>query len=208
MTKEQEKIINSMLEDRQVRKSIVATSHKWFFYLYFSHYIKYEMAPFHDDMFNLTEDMKIRSAVVASFRGSAKSTIFTLSFPIWAILGEQQLKHVLIISSTQHKAQMLLQHIKKELETNVLLQSDLGPFREERNEWNTVSLYIPKYDAKISIASSEQSIRGIRFKEHRPQLLILDDLEDIELVKTKEGRDKLDNWLMSEVIPAGANQPE
>ena|ERR1035437_3438521 len=196
-------LIDKMLKDPLLRKKVVSNSHSWFFYFYFPHYIKYKMAQFHEEMFAITENTKVRSAVIVAFRGSAKSTIFSLSFPIWAILGKQQIKHVLIISGTQQKAQQLLQHIKREFETNHMLQSDLGPFKEEKNEWNTTSLYIPRYDAKITVASTEQSIRSIRFKEHRPQLIILDDIEDLDSVKTKEGRDKVDNWLMGEVIPAG-----
>ncbi len=196
-------IIDKMIHDQEFRLGVVTKSHPWFFYYYFSNYIKFKMAPFHAEMFSLTEDTAVRSAVIVAFRGSAKSTIFTLSFPIWAILGEQQIKHVVIFSSTQHKAQTILQNIKREFETNRALQMDLGPFKEERNEWNTVSLYVPKYDAKITIASVEQSIRGIRFKEHRPQLILIDDMEDLESVKTLESRNKIDQWLMGEVIPSG-----
>ena len=197
-------IIERMLTDQTFRMEVVKESHAWFFYYYFPHYIKYKMAEFHEAMFDLSEDQNIRTAVLVAFRGSAKSTLFTLSFPIWAILGTQQIKHILILSSTQQKAQLLLQHIKRELETNRVLQIDLGPFKEEKNgEWNTTSLYLTRYDAKITIGSVEQSIRGIRFKEHRPQLILIDDLESIESVKTKEGRDKIDQWLMGEVIPAG-----
>jgi predicted phage terminase large subunit-like protein len=202
-TSERDAIIERMLHDEAFRYSVVTDSHAWFFYYYFSHYIKAPMAPFHHDMFVLTENANISNAIIMAFRGSAKSTIFTLSLPIWAILGKQQIKHIVLISSTQQKAQLLLQHIKHEFESNRALQMDLGPFKEERNEWNTISLYVPKYDAKITAASVEQSVRGMRFKEHRPQLILIDDMEDLESVKTLESRNKIDNWLMGEVIPAG-----
>jgi predicted phage terminase large subunit-like protein len=198
-----EEMVDIMIADRKVRKEIVSKSHAWFFHFYFPHYIKYEMAPFHEKMFIFTEDPNVKNAVIVAFRNSAKSTLFSLSFPIWAILGEQKIKHVLLLSGTQQKAQTLLQHIKREFETNRMLQSDLGPFREEKNIWNTTSLYVPKYDAIITCGSVEQSIRSIRFKQYRPQLIILDDIDDLESVKTKESRDKMDNWLTGEVIPAG-----
>lgn len=54
------------------------------------------------------------------------------------------------------------------------------------------------------ISSVEQSIRGMRHNENRPDLIILDDIEDIQSVKTKAGRDKAFNWLVSEIIPAGS----
>ncbi len=198
-----EEIIKTMLKDKRVRLSIAKRSHKFFFFFYFSHYAECEIAPFHEEMFSITQDRDVRNAIILGFRGCGKSTIFTLSFPLWAILGEQKIKHVLILSETQQKAQMFLKQLKYELETNELLKKDMGPFQEERSGWNLTSLYLPYYDAKISIASTEQSIRSLRHKQYRPQLIIADDLENLESVKTKEGRDKIYNWLVGDVMPAG-----
>ena len=197
-------IIEIMLKDKRVRLNIARRSHKFFFYCYFSHYIEYEEAPFHQEMFAITQNRNIRNATISGFRGCGKSTIFTLSFPLWAILGEQKIKHVLILAKTQDKAQMYLQHIKFEFETNELLKRDMGPFQEERNGWKLTSLYLPHYKAKISIASTEQSVRSLRHNQYRPQLIIADDLEDLESVKTREGRDKIYNWFFSDVMPAGS----
>jgi len=201
-----EEIIKVMLRDKRVRLNIIKRSHKFFFYFYFPHYTEFEIAPFHEEMFHITQDVKVRNAVIVAFRGSSKSTIFSLSFPLWAILGEQKIKFILILSQTQQKAQMFLQQIKYELETNDLLKKDLGPFQEERNQWNIVSLYLQRYNAKITIASTEQSVRGLRHKQFRPQLIICDDLEDIDSVKTIESREKVYNWLVGEVFPAGARK--
>jgi hypothetical protein len=60
-----------------------------------------------------------------------------------------------------------------------------------------------KHGARITVASTEQSIRGIRHNEHRPDLIICDDVEDVQSTKTREGRDKTYHWLDGEVIPAG-----
>lgn len=80
----------------------------------------------------------------------------------------------------------------------------MGPFQEERNGWNLTSLYIPKYNAKITAASTEQSVRSYRHMQYRPQLIVCDDLEDMETVKTIEGRDKTHVWLLGDVIPSGS----
>jgi len=199
-----EEIVEVMMKDKRVRLAILKKSHKCFFRYYFSpEYTEYETAPFHEEIFQMTQDADIRMAVVLGFRGCGKSTLLGLSFPIWAILGEQKIKYVLIISKTQHKAQMMLQMLKYIFETNEKLKKDLGPFSEERNGWNLTSLYIPKYRAKITAASTEQSIRSYRHMQHRPQLIICDDLEDLESVKTAEGRDKVYSWMTGDLIPAG-----
>jgi predicted phage terminase large subunit-like protein len=59
------------------------------------------------------------------------------------------------------------------------------------------------YGARISAASTEKAIRGARYQQHRPDLIILDDIEDINSVKTQDSRDKLYQWFTSEVVPLG-----
>jgi glycosyltransferase involved in cell wall biosynthesis len=88
-----------------------------------------------------------------------------------------------------------------ELESNDLLKADLGPFQED--EWNANSIVIPKYNARITAASAEQSIRGIKHGQYRPNLIIADDCEDSSSVKTQEGRDKTYDWFTKEILPLG-----
>lgn len=70
-------------------------------------------------------------------------------------------------------------------------------------EWKSSSLVLTKYDARISAVSIGESIRGVRHKNIRPDLIICDDVEDLQTVKTRESRDKTYRWLMGDVIPAG-----
>lgn len=165
--------------------------------------MEYPIADFQREMMALAENKDIRNIVIAGFRNSAKSTILSLAFVIWAILGEHQMKHVLIAGKTEQKAQGLLQHIKDELVQESLLRKDLGPFKEFKSPWNVSSIVLNRYDARITAVSTEQQIRGIRHGRHRPQLIILDDIEDIDSVRTQESRDKMHEWLTREIIPAG-----
>lgn len=189
--------------DRKIRQALARDSHYWFFHLYFAQYVKHETAPFQKEMFLLTEDEKLKLAVVVAFRGSAKSTIMTLSYPIWAVIGKQEKKFVLLLSQTQPQARQHLINLKRELESNELLRADLGPFEFQSDEWGVTALVLPKYGAKIMAASSETSIRGIKHGQHRPDLIICDDVEDLNSVKTREGRNKTFDWLNGEVIPCG-----
>ncbi|MFC1622674.1 hypothetical protein ACFL1Y_01610 [Patescibacteria group bacterium] len=200
MTKE---IIQKIINDSKVRTRVAFQSHSWFFAMYFGHYIKKESPPFHNKLFRITEDKNISTAVIVSFRGSAKSTLMTLSYPIWAIIGAPQKKFIIIVGQTQRQAKQHLSNIKRELESNKLLRDDLGPFEEQQDEWGSYSLVMPKYGAKITAVSMEQTIRGLRHQEYRPDLIICDDIEDLMTVKTREGRNKIFNWITGEVIPAG-----
>jgi predicted phage terminase large subunit-like protein len=188
---------------RNMRAEVAIRDHKWFFATYFPQYITYGASPVHDNLFAITEDESTSLAVVMAFRGSAKSTIMTMSYPIWAIIGKQQKKFVLIASQTQYQARVHLINIKRELESNELLANDLGPFVEQREEWGTTSLFIPRFNARITAISTEQSVRGIRHGAYRPDLIIADDVEDTNSVKTKDGRNKTFDWYTGEIIPAG-----
>lgn len=193
----------SIIKDRDCRIEVAKQSHLWFFHIYFSHYITYPTSRFQKEFFSLSEDENINPLAVMAFRGSAKSTIFTLSYPIWSILGKQGKKFVVLLGQTQRQAKQHLINIKRELEGNELLRKDLGPFKEQEDEWGSYSLVLPWYNARISAASMEQTIRGMRHNQYRPDLIICDDIEDMATVKTKEGRDKIFNWISSEIIPAG-----
>lgn len=198
-----DEVIHRLISETNFRLQLVWKNHFWFFHYYFRDYITFPTAEFQKGMFSLTEIDSPKMVIVVAFRGSAKSTIFTMSYPLWAILGKQQKKFVIILSQTQRQAQHHLASIKSELERNPRLCKDLGPFREETDTWGRSSLVIPRYGARITAVSIEQPIRGLRHLQHRPDLIIADDIEDIQSVKTKEGRDKTYDILQGEIIPAG-----
>ena len=37
----------------------------------------------------------------------------------------------------------------------------------------------------------EQAIRGMRYKQYRPEIVILDDIEDVNSTRTREMREKI-----------------
>ncbi len=199
-----EKLFDKVVSDQAMRKVLVREKLEYFFPIYLHRYMQYETAEFQKEIFDILEDEKIKLAVICAFRGSAKSTIITTAYVLWSILGVQQRKFIVICGQTEQKARQYLINIKNELMHNDLLKTDLGPFTEETNNLgNATAIIIKKLNVKIMISSVEQSIRGMRHGEHRPDLIILDDIEDTNSVKTKEGRNKTFNWLTSEVVPAG-----
>jgi len=194
--------VSRVLNEPTMRREIVKRSHMYFFCTYFPHYITYEMAPMHHEIFRITEDQSMPLSVITAFRGSGKSTIMTLSYVLWSILGSPQKKFVVIISQTQEQARQHFANLKKELETNELLREDLGPFRQE-DSWNSCSLILPKYNAKIIAVSREQSFRGVKHGQYRPDLVVADDIDDLASVKSEESRNNTYKWFTSEVLPLG-----
>ncbi len=195
-------IMEAITGSRNVRAELARQSHRAFFAIYLSRYFTYPSAPFHEEIFDITERDDNCNAVITAFRGSGKSTLLTLSYPLWSIIGKKQRKFVLILAHTMHQAQTYIKNIKSEMEGNELLCLDLGPFKEE-DDWRSFSVVIPKYDARITCASYEQGIRGLRHRQHRPDLIICDDIEDLDSVKTLESRDRTYNWFKGDLLPSG-----
>ncbi len=171
--------------------------------VYFGHYFTSPFAAFHQYLFAQTENIKQKFLVALAFRGSGKSTILSLSLPIWSVVGMPQKKCILIIGQTQKQARQYLTNIKEELSTNPLLLSDLGPFEEQDEEWNAGAIVIKQYGAKIIALSREQGIRGLRHLQNRPDLVICDDVENIDSTRGQDARDANYDWYTSEVIPCG-----
>lgn len=194
-------LTDQIINDPIYRAQLSRESHWYFFHTYLNDSVVYPTAPFQKEIFDITENDSINMAVIVAFRGSAKSTIITLSYPIWAILGRTKKKFIVMISQTQEQARSHFKNLKRELETNALLRSELGPFQED--EWNSNSIILSKYNARITHLSSDQAIRGIKHGNIRPELIICDDIEDVSSTKTREGRDRTYKWLTQEVIPTG-----
>lgn len=192
-----------MTKDKKIRTAITRESFSYFFHFYYAHYVKYATANFQKEIIRLIEVSDKDDLFIVAFRGSGKSTIVTAAYPIWAILGQQEKKFVVIFCQTQAQAKQHMMNLRRELEDNELLKKDLGPFRENSDEWGAQSIVFSNTNARITVASVDQSIRGIRHYENRPDLIICDDVEDINSTKTRDSRNKTYQWLKSEVIPAG-----
>lgn len=195
-------IIDLMVHDQNFRRKAARENFQLFFACYFGHYIKYPFADFHREMFRLAGDPNVKTLAIMGARNSAKSTILNTALSIWSLLGAPEKHCGVIASRTQQKSKQHFMNTRKELESNKLLRSDLGPFKTEESQWGS-TIELSKYDAQLTFASAEQSLRGIRHKQYRLDLLIVDDIEDNESVKTFDGRNQTYNWLTQDAIPAG-----
>ncbi len=198
-----ELLLQRISTDTSIRKALVKESHEAFCSIYLSHHITHPYAFFHKEMFRATEKYDQKINVFMAFRGSGKSTILNLSNTIWSIIGKHQKKLVLIISKSRVQSQAHFENIKSELEENELLKQDLGPFKASGNEWGEYSIELPLYGAKIMCIRSLQNIRGLKYKNQRPDLIICDDMEDIVSVRDKQNREILFQWFIGEVMSIG-----
>lgn len=200
---EQIEIIKALIHDPAARVAAAEKSFHIFLAVYLNHYLEFPMAQFQHRLIELAEDTTTPFVAVEAFRGSGKSSLITVAYALWSILGYQKKKHIVIISGTMEQAAGHMRNIRLELEENDLLRNDLGPFQEEGIEWRLNSIHLMRHGARIMAASWESLTRGTRRGAHRPDLIIVDDVESPENVRTREGRDKLYRWLTSDIIPMG-----
>lgn len=171
--------------------------------VYLPHYLALPPADFHPEMVRLLEDPLMRFVSIIGFRGSAKSSFASLALPLWAAL-EQKARFVVLFSDTAVQARLTLANIRHELEENHVLIKDYGDKSEgmkKQREWTQTNLLLNN-GVRILCRSRGQRIRGLRHREFRPDLVILDDPEELEKVQQKDYRDKTERWLRSELIPA------
>jgi hypothetical protein len=72
---------NEIIRNPAVRRKLAFENIQYFFAIYLSQHITYALATFHYDFFDIAEDETNLFAIVLAFRGSGKSTIFSLCYP-------------------------------------------------------------------------------------------------------------------------------
>ncbi len=203
MKKLSPEVIQAVINDSAVRTALVYQNHEAFCSIYLRRHLKYEFAWFHKEMFRITESYQHKLNVFMAFRGSGKSTILNLSNALWSILGKHQKKFVVVVSKTRVQSQSHFDNIKQELEENELLKHDLGPFQATKEDWGAYTIEIPKYGAKIMCIGANQNIRGLKYRDHRPDLIICDDIEDINSFTDRDQIKTLYDWFMGELWSIG-----
>ncbi len=201
---------NSLYDDYETRRSMAKTL-RGFCIVYLPHYLTIAPADFHDELLTTLGDHRQKMIEVLGFRGSAKSTFGSLALPLWAALEHPKLYPFIIpIADTGLQSAINIANIKEELENNLLIMQDYGRITgkfgedfslESEEEWQAKNMLLSN-GVRILARSRGQKVRGLRHRQDRPSLVIIDDPEDLEWVRTKENRDKTERWLRGEVIPA------
>lgn len=140
----------------------------------------------------------------AAPRGNAKSTTGTFGLPIWSAAFKKR-KFPLIVSETRGQGEDFLSFIKLELETNERLQQDYPELCGEGPLWR-VDQIVTRNGIKMRAVGAGQKLRGLRHGSCRPDLVIVDDLENDESVESPDQRKKLEAWFFKALMKIG--QPD
>ena len=161
---------------------------------YFSHYLKVPSSSFHRYLYKfLSDNLNSRRKYARGFkhavpapRSSAKSTIISNIFPLWCVAYNKK-KFIIIVSDTLDQATDFLSDIKREIINNELLQRDFPHMAGKGPIWKQDEI-ITNNDVKLLALGTKSKIRGRKFGIHRVDLLIGDDLENSDMVRSEAER--------------------
>jgi len=155
---------------------------------------------FHKEIWDLVTSNSKQVAIAAP-RYHAKSTAVTHAYTLASVLFRES-RYVLIVSDTVTQAVQFLGDIKKELLENDDLRSLFGikEFPKDTEDDLIVELE-DGWTFRIQAKGSEQKLRGLKWANLRPDLIIGDDMENDEIVMNKDRRQKFKRWFYGALIP-------
>ena len=133
-----------------------------------------------------------RIVELTAYRGAAKTTTVSNLFVLQEVIRSSR-RFILTISSTDTLAKSIFEVVKVELEENHRFRADHEIVIQKSNDAEII-LEVAGHLMKLQCAGSGAKIRGIRYLSWRPDLIVLDDIENDEQVESKTQRAKLYRW--------------
>lgn len=190
------------VQDKTWKKLIAEAGHstKVFANTFLPSYFSRPFASITNQIFKAIDDTSKQKVVIAAPRGWGKTTIDALAFPARHIC--YRLKHFIVhVSNTADDAVRKASNLKRALVTNDIKSGDIIPtvFGDLKGDpWGAQQFVAG--DTLILPRGSGQQIRGLNHLGHRPDLIIVDDLEDAEAVMNEDRREKLKQWFFADLM--------
>lgn len=159
----------------------------------------------HGRIFDLIDGPENQIAIAAP-RGWGKTSIVALAlmarYILFRICG-----FICYINKSHEAASLQTENLKRELITNKEIKSFFGKVRPGKGEGSDFEEVFSKkswvaFDSLVWPRGANQQVRGVLFKNDRPGLFIVDDLEDKKKVMNEDLRIELKNWFFSDVMEA------
>jgi hypothetical protein len=169
---------------------------------FFDHHFRLLTPYFHEKILSLC--MTEMRLAVASPRGSAKTTIILFLYLIYSLCFKKR-HFPLIVSNTFKKAAEALETIKSEFRHNEKLRENF-PIEIIRDSYgDSIFQHSDGFRQRVLCKGAEQigSVRGEKFGAYRPDLILVDDLEDDEMVKNPDRRRDLKDVYEEALMEAG-----
>lgn len=145
---------------------------------------------------------KATKVAIAAPRRHAKSTAITLAYALACVLFRNR-HYVLIVSDTITQATQFLADLKKEIIDNDRIRN-LFQIKEfiKDTEDDVIVQCLDGHQFRVTAKGSEQKLRGLKWNNKRPDLILGDDLENDEIVLNKDRREKFKRWFYGALVPS------
>jgi len=163
-------------------------------------------APFstlHQQVFDLINAGHTKIAIAAP-RGIGKTSV-ARTVAMRSILFRLQ-KFIVYISNSATSAEMQTENIKRDLISNSQIRKLFGNIKDAIDKDAGIDESFSKAswtafgDTFILPRGSGQQVRGLNWANHRPELVIIDDLENKDEIRSEENRKKLKDWFWSDLM--------
>lgn len=163
---------------------------------YFEDKMTADFAWFHKDAIKLVNNNDNIILVCEWPREHAKSVIMDTFLPMYLkALGE--LTGVIIASSNEDKAEGLLADLQEQLMFNERYKADYGQ-QYKSGKWDS-GQFVTNEGIGFWAFGRGQSPRGARVGAFRPNLIIVDDIDDAEIVKNEKRVQEAKDWVMADL---------
>lgn len=144
---------------------------------------------------------KVERFAIGIPRGFAKTTFIKI-LCIWYILFSK--KHfILVIGASEKKAAAILADICDMLSSpNMRRVFGHWDANIEKDDATTKVFYFRGKEMILWAAGVGTSVRGINRKNKRPDVMVMDDIQDREMAKNKELVEELEVWILSTLMKA------
>jgi len=159
----------------------------------------------HGEIFKLIDGPENKVAIAAP-RGWGKTSIVALAFMARYVLFRHT-GFICYINKSHDAASLQTENLRRELVTNKDIRRIFGPVKTSgTSEAEFDEVFSKKawvaYDTLVWPRGAGQQVRGVLFKNDRPGLIVIDDLEDPEKIENEDIRKRWYEWLYADVIKA------
>lgn len=137
--------------------------------------------------------------ITDDFTVTHNTEIITFGWVMWNLLCNPSNRFTILISNNYANSCKYLLPIKDSIENNGMIKAVFGNLKSDKWSENEIELTHRK---KVIVGGNEFKIRGQKYLQYRPDVVVIDDAEDDELVKSSDRRDSFERWLLYAVEPA------
>jgi len=162
-----------------------------------------EFSKLHQQIFDLINSGATKIAIAAP-RGIGKTSI-ARTVAMRAILFRLH-NFIVYLSNSATSAEMQTENMKRDLLSNVQVKAMFGNIKQAigedkgMDESFSKSAWTAYGNTFILPRGAGQQVRGLNWANHRPELVIIDDLEDKNEIRSEENRKKLKDWFWSDLM--------